>query len=103
MERCNHNNQAPRALLDDLHDSQARSGRHKCTVCAYIKGYERGIDPNPEPIVSPMEECQAGLSAPRSILKNLPASQAGTGRHKCCVCAYKHGLEAGLADRPSQQ
>jgi len=30
------------------------------------------------------------------MMGDLPASQAGAGRHKCSYCAYERGFEDGL-------
>lgn len=37
------------------------------------------------------EQCQHGSSAPRDTLEDLPKSQAGAGRQKCTVCAFRLG------------
>ncbi|RKZ93392.1 MAG: hypothetical protein DRR19_01215 [Candidatus Parabeggiatoa sp. nov. 1] len=44
------------------------------------------------------EHCDHGNSAPYDVLKNLHYSQAGAGRHKCTICAYKEGYQAGIAE-----
>jgi len=44
-----------------------------------------------------VENCDHGHAAPRRMLAELPDSQAGMGRHKCPVCAYYHGFQAGMA------
>lgn len=94
-ENCAHASAAPIDTLAHLHDSQAGPGRHKCTVCAYAEGYRYGFQHNtPRPGT---EECQAGQRAPRDMLDGLPDSQAGSGRHKCCVCAYHEGFAAARA------
>jgi len=41
---------------------------------------------------SKLENCQHGHSAPAAILRELPDSQAGLGRHKCAACAYSLGV-----------
>jgi len=51
----------------------------------------------------PKETCNHGKTAPQSVLDDLPHSQAGTGRHKCAVCAYQLGFEAGLAAMQAAQ
>lgn len=30
------------------------------------------------------------------MFKDLPEDQSGSGRHKCCGCAYETGYQAGL-------
>ena len=92
-ENCKHNSSAPIAILQELPESQAGSGRHKCTVCSFQKGFEDAQ--LGYPILVKMEECQHGNKAPVKFLENLPDSQAGAGRHKCVVCAYKKGFDAG--------
>ena len=44
-------------------------------------------------------DCSHGSVAPIDMLEQLPASQAGAGRHKCVICAYQRGDEGigGLA------
>lgn len=42
-----------------------------------------------------MANCNHGnpyRSAPDSVIAALPECQAGTGRHKCAICAYNEGL-----------
>jgi len=43
--------------------------------------------------------CPHGSYAPGKILRSLPDSQGGSGRHKCVVCAYQLGRanEVGVA------
>ena len=31
----------------------------------------------------------------KEMLDNLPENQSGPGRHKCAICAYNEGFEAG--------
>jgi hypothetical protein len=44
---------------------------------------------------SSFETCKHGHQAPRTVLDDLPASQAGTGRHKCAICAFEAGVDEG--------
>ena len=44
-----------------------------------------------------MEECSHGQGAPIPVIIGLHDSQAGTGRHRCPVCAYAEGRKAGEA------
>ena len=44
----------------------------------------------------PSEKCDAGSAAPIFVLRSLPESQAGSGRHKCTNCAYQNGYDDGL-------
>lgn len=96
MENCNHDSIALVAVLQGLPDSQGGTGRHKCAVCAYQKGFEDAQ--SGYPIIGEMEECPHESKAPLKFLKNLHESQAGVGKHKCVVCAYKEGFEAGKRD-----
>lgn len=41
--------------------------------------------------------CKHGQRAPAAVLDSLDVSQAGVGRHKCPVCAYRAGFDAGIA------
>lgn len=53
-----------------------------------------------------MVECAHGYTAPDEVVDRLSDCQAGEGRHKCAVCAYHHGVEAGAGKRfagPSQE
>lgn len=43
-----------------------------------------------------MENCKHDKQAPKDVLRALPESQAGEGRHKCAVCAYDAGYKDGL-------
>ncbi len=47
-------------------------------------------------MASMFESCKHKKQAPRELLDSLPTAQAGTGRHKCAVCAYEAGVEEGL-------
>jgi hypothetical protein len=96
-ETCAHGKVAPLSTLSKLHDSQAGIGRHKCTNCAYEKGFTAGVSGVANSEQS--EKCNAGSAAPISVLRALPESQAGSGRHKCTNCAYQKGYEDGLSDQ----
>src|SRR3990170_1605688 len=39
------------------------------------------------------EICAHGEQAPRTLLANLPMSEAGNGWYKCAVCAYAAGAK----------
>lgn len=65
------------AVLEDLPDSQAGAGRHKCTGCAYERGYD---------------DARAGRGR-HLVASSLPDSQAGTGRHKDVQAAYDLGYD----------
>lgn len=96
-ETCAHGKVAPLSTLRKLHESQAGRGRHKCTNCAYERGFTAGLSGQVNSEQS--EKCDAGSAAPTSVLRALPESQAGTGRHKCTNCAYHNGYEDGLSAR----
>lgn len=95
-EQCQHGQNAPIAVLVGLHDSQKGTGRHRCTNCAYQRGFEWGLVNATLPAVG-LEQCQNGLFAPQNVLSHLPESQAGSGRHKCTICAYNHGFNDARA------
>lgn len=87
---CTHENAAPAALIDELPDSQAGLGRHKCTICAYVEGKEGAAGTGE----GAWESCKHGSSAPVAVLAGLPESQkTSEGRHRCAVCAYAAGLQ----------
>lgn len=44
----------------------------------------------------PSISCRHNHDAPEDVIKALPHSQGGSGRHKCAVCAYALGLQDGL-------
>jgi hypothetical protein len=96
-ETCAHGKVAPLGTLRTLHNSQAGIGRHKCTNCAYEKGFTAGV--SGEGNSEQSEKCYVGSAAPISVLRALPESQAGSGRHKCTNCAYQKGSEDGSAQR----
>lgn len=97
-ETCAHGKVAPLGRLRKLHESQAGTGRHKCTNCAYERGFTAGVSGagNSEQ----QEICYAGSAAPISALRVLSESQAGRGRHKCTICAYQYGYEDGSSVQP---
>lgn len=40
-----------------------------------------------------------GKDAPKDlvrVMKQIPLSQAGEGRHRCAECAYEKGIEDGI-------
>lgn len=39
--------------------------------------------------------CEDNNEITEDILHILPSNQGGTGRHKCVVCAFQHGIEDG--------
>lgn len=94
-ETCAHGKVTPLSTLRQLHDSQAGIGRHKCTNCAYEKGFTAGLAGAVN--FGQSEKCNAGSATPISVLRTLPDSQAGSGRHKCTNCAYQKGYDDGLS------
>ncbi len=46
------------------------------------------------------EICKHGNSAPLDIIRSLPNYQAGTGRHKCAICAYELAKKNGTSPFP---
>ena len=103
-ETCIHDAVAPVTLLKGLHSSQAGSGRHKCSICAYERGFILGSSKQWSSYeeycnsITDGERCQNGSIAPASILKNLGDNQGGTGRHKCTNCAFKEGFLYGILE-----
>ena len=94
MSTCEHNNFAPNDVLNSLHDSQAGLQRHKCTECAYRRGYE--LAQSGSTVAGGNAVCEeTGRRVPAELIDNLPESQAGPGRHKCAVCAFHEGLSHG--------
>ena len=97
-ETCIHGGISPVSLLENLHNSQAGSGRHRCPICAYEQGFTLGSTKqwgSYEEYCATLtdgEKCQMGSIAPTSILINLGENQGGTGRHKCTNCAFKQGF-----------
>lgn len=70
------------AMFQDLKDSQAADGRHKCAACAFEKGFHDGVN---------------GSYNYTSIVELLPYSQAGSVRHKDPYEACKLGFQCGVA------
>jgi len=42
-----------------------------------------------------MARCKHGKTVSDELIESLPENQGGPGRHKCVVCAYKAGINAG--------
>lgn len=101
-KECIHYSVAPHDLIDNLHDSQAGSGRHKCPSCAYESGYNLAVTgkwtnyENYCNVSEGLELCQINSSAPTLLLQSLPDYQGGVGRHKCTTCAFKNGFNDGI-------
>lgn len=66
-----------------LPENQGGFGRHKCTGCAFEKGFIDGFNNN----------------KPYLDENTLPFSQAGTGRHKDVQTAYINGYQLGQNSR----
>lgn len=107
-ETCIHGGVSPATLLEELHHSQAGSGRHRCPTCAYEQGFNIGSSGNWNSYedyyntLNDSEICQIGSIAPSHILSNLGDNQGGTGRHKCTNCAFKQGFEVGVLENGIQ-
>jgi hypothetical protein len=100
MENCQHGNFAPIENLEILPVSQAGIERHKCVICAYQGGFRIGIQREFTSDIPIFQiSCKHGKTAPEYLLRGLPESQAGTGRHKCAICAFYDGLLAGIEAR----
>jgi hypothetical protein len=94
LESCPHKHDAPTTILKNLHESQAGKHRHKCCICAYHQGYLSGLRGTAETL-GDMEQCHNHRRVAKSIVLKFPKSQAGEGRHKCAICAFHKGFEAG--------
>ena len=42
-ELCKHDKTAPKDTLNALPESQGGTGRHRCVICAYDAGYQKGL------------------------------------------------------------
>ncbi|MHC5311045.1 protein NO VEIN domain-containing protein [Myroides sp. LJL116] len=105
LEDCGHNKELQTSFLEELHHSQAGGGRHRCVTCAYHLGYDlgcSGIYKDYDSFLSlfsneEKEHCKDKKSlVPTKLLSALEFNQAGSGRHKCCNCAFVAGFEEGL-------
>jgi hypothetical protein len=104
IETCLHGGVAPINMLQQLHQSQAGTGRHRCPTCAYEFGYSLGSthkwNDYSEYLSSldnlELETCNSNSKVPTIILSKLGENQGGPGRHKCCNCAFVQGFEDGL-------
>jgi hypothetical protein len=72
--------------LEDLPESQAGGGRHKCAGCAYEQGWDHGFHGH-------------GKIFDPTLLDD---SQAGTARHKDVEAAYNLGYREGSGRRQNQ-
>lgn len=103
-ETCIHGGIVPVKFLEELHHSQAGSGRHRCPTCAYEQGFLLGSSQKWKTYkdycesIDEGERCQIGNTAPTNILGNLGDNQGGTGRHKCTNCAFRKGFEASISN-----
>lgn len=97
MEKCQHGYTAPLVRLRLLPASQRGLERHKCVVCAYDVGFQMGLQRISLDTVPVFQyTCKHGSTAPEYVIRELPESQAGTGRHKCAICAFQNGLVDGI-------
>lgn len=102
MGICKHGHTAPDSILAEIHEGQEGPQRHKCTECAYDAGYQYGSQNSGAPTGN--AECTyTQRRAPKDVIDALPESQAGTGRHKCAVCAYHEGFNAARAQAIGRQ
>ena len=91
--KCNEQNTIPDAVLERVEASQAGTGRHKCVACAYSEGVAARRHGTALALIPNLEECNHHRRAPVLVLRGLPQSQAGEGRHKCTICAFQFGFE----------
>jgi hypothetical protein len=96
---CEHGNSAPIKMLDEIGESQAKSGQIKCVICAYQRGYKWGVQKKflLTGEVWDFPICKHGARAHSKTLSELPVDQAGMVPHKCPTCAYNRGFEDGRA------
>jgi rubredoxin len=100
LKKCDEDNEMPSHIIKGLNISQGGTGRHKCVICAYTFGKEDGekkllsLKEDDE-----IETCKHDRKAIKSRIKSIHENQAPTqGRHKCAICAYSLGYDAGLGD-----
>ena len=98
MPTCAHHNTIPDDVLARIPGSQAGSGRHRCVMCAYAQGVAAAGHALTIRALGMVETCNHGSEAPTKILRALPESQAGGGRHKCCNCAFQFGFRSVVRD-----
>ncbi|MFC1948438.1 hypothetical protein ACFLXY_11035 [Chloroflexota bacterium] len=75
------------SVLDNLPDSQADTGRHRCAGCAYEQGYDDYV------------------ARRRNHLNTnkLKYSQAGSARHKDIQAAYELGYNRAKLGLPKER
>ncbi|WP_048509778.1 DUF3883 domain-containing protein [Chryseobacterium sp. FH2] len=102
-ESCSHGSIISTAILAGLHHNQGGTGRHRCPNCAYQLGFNIGILGKYgnyaeflHTVDSHIESCPSGVGVPTEYLEATGGNQGGTGRHKCCNCAFKKGFEAAI-------
>ena len=98
MATCAHHNTIPDDVLARIPGSQAGTGRHRCVICAYAQGVAAARRAPTIRALGGIETCNHGSEAPSEILRLLPESQAGGGRHKCCNCAFQFGFQSVTDD-----
>lgn len=66
----------------DLPDAQdnKQNDRHKCCGCAFLAG---------------LKDALTGRKVAATLDKDIPESQAGSGRHKDAYAAYQKGYQTG--------
>lgn len=97
MATCVHHNTIPEDVLWRIPESQGGSGRHRCVVCAYAQGIAAAQQGAITRVIGGRERCRHNCEAPTGILRGLPESQGGGGRHKCCNCAFQFGFQSANA------
>ena len=68
-------------FFESLPHDQGGAGRHKCSGCAYERGYQAGLDRTEQFNID---------------IDSLPESQAGTVRHKSPHAAFAMGYQDGV-------
>ncbi len=92
MADCPHGSSMPDGLVAGLQESQGGSGRHRCAVCAFARGFTYTSHHTDR------ETCAHGSVAPTQVLSELPEYQGNPARHRCTVCAFFQGLSHSAAD-----
>ncbi len=98
--KCDNNNQISGYLINGLNLNQGGVGRHKCVICAYSIGKKDGENKQLDfAHENDIEECLHGRKAIRKKIEEIHINQKPTqGRHKCAICSYALGYDAGLGD-----
>jgi hypothetical protein len=89
-------------ILNELPDSQAGIGRHKCVKSAFILGFKQAkyklqIIANCYISNDLIDTKEIFLPTIHEV-NSLPENQKGAARHKCAFTAYRRGVERGIQE-----